>query len=111
LRDAKRDGIKTLVALDNYISQGLKIVVCEPSCASALTDDLPDLIEDENLGKRISENVLMIDEFLNQEIQSGRLTCKFTSPFKDIYIHGHCHQKALYGTSSMKSVLWQKYRN
>ncbi len=105
LRDAKRDGLKTLQGLDDYIKEGLKIVVCEPSCASALTDDLPDLIADESLGKRISENVLMIDEFLNQEIQSGRLTCQFTSPFKDIYIHGHCHQKALYGTSSMKSVL------
>lgn len=105
LRDAKRDGLKTLQVLDGYISQGLKIVVCEPSCASALTDDLSDLIADENLGKRISENVMMIDEFLNQEIQSGRLTCQFTSPFENIYIHGHCHQKALYGTSSMKSVL------
>ena len=105
LRDAKREGEKTLRALDEYIQQGMKVVVCEPSCASALTDDLPDLIDDEALGRRISENVMMIDVFLAGEIQSGRLNCDFTSPLKKILIHGHCHQKSLYGTTAMNKVL------
>ncbi|GAG19173.1 unnamed protein product, partial [marine sediment metagenome] len=48
LRLAKRDGEKTLRNLDAFIDRGLKIVVCEPGCASALTDDLPDLIDDED---------------------------------------------------------------
>jgi FAD/FMN-containing dehydrogenase/Fe-S oxidoreductase len=105
LRDAKREGEKTLRALDEYIQQGLKVVVCEPSCASALTDDLPDLIDDEALGRRISENVMMIDVFLASEIQSGRLNCDFVSPLKRILLHGHCHQKSLYGTTAMKKIL------
>ena len=45
LRDARVKGEKTLLNLDEYIQQDLKVVVCEPACCSALTDDLPDLID------------------------------------------------------------------
>jgi Fe-S oxidoreductase len=105
LRDARIKGKKTLLNLDKYIQQGLKIVVCEPACCSALTDDLPDLIDDEQLGQRIKENVIMIDEFLAQEVRQDDLNCEFRSPFSRILIHGHCHQKSLYGTGAMKQLL------
>jgi FAD/FMN-containing dehydrogenase/Fe-S oxidoreductase len=105
LRDAKAAGENTLRNLDKFIQQGLTIVVCEPGCCSALTDDLPDLIDDEQLGNRIKENVMMIDEFLKREITGGNLRCEFTSPHKKILIHGHCHQRSLYGTTAMKSLL------
>ncbi len=105
LRKAKILGERTLRNLDTYIHQGLKIVVCEPGCCSALVDDLPDLIDDEQLGQRIKENVMMIDEFLDREIQQGALNCSFSSPFTSILIHGHCHQKALFSTTAMKRLL------
>jgi Fe-S oxidoreductase len=105
LRKAKADGEQTLRNLDAFIQQGLQIVVCEPGCASALTDDLPDLIDDEQLGQRIKDNVLMIEVFVAREIREGRLDCRFTSEFDKILIHGHCHQKSLYGTTFMKEVL------
>ncbi|MHC4593669.1 MAG: FAD-binding and (Fe-S)-binding domain-containing protein [Planctomycetota bacterium] len=105
LRDARTKGEKTLLNLDKYIQQDLKVVVCEPGCCSALTDDLPDLINDEQLGQRIKENVMMIDEFLAQEVREGNLNCEFRSPFSRILIHGHCHQKSLYGTDAMKQLL------
>jgi len=105
LREAKTEGEKTLRKLDKFIGQGLKVVVCEPGCASALTDDLPDLIDDEELGGRIRENVLMIDEFLAREVSAGNLECEFTSPHEKILIHGHCHQKALFNTTAMKFLL------
>jgi len=105
LRDAKRDGEKTLRNLDKYIQQGLKIVVCEPGCASALTDDLPDLIDDVELGRRIRENVMMIDVFLLSEIEEGKLNCEFTALVDKILVHGHCHQKSLYGTTAMVQIL------
>jgi FAD/FMN-containing dehydrogenase/Fe-S oxidoreductase len=105
LRDAKAKGAQTLRNLDAYIQKGLKVVVCEPGCCSALTDDLPDLIDDEQLGARIKENVMMIDEFLAREVEQGNLTCEFTSPYEDILIHGHCHQKSLFGTGAMIQLL------
>ena len=105
LRKAKIAGERTLRNLDAYIQQGLKIVVCEPGCCSSLTDDLPDLIDDEQLGQRVKDNVMMIDAFLAAELRDGNLDCQFTSPFKNVLIHGHCHQKSLFGTTAMKDLL------
>ena len=105
LKLANRDGLKTLRALDKFIKEGLEVVVCEPSCATALTDDLPDLIDDEELGIRIAEHVTMIDVFIAREIKAGNISPKFNSPSKDILIHGHCHQKAIFSTNAMKDVL------
>jgi len=105
LRKARREGEKTLRNLDRYIQQGLQVVVVEPGCASALTDDLPDLIDDEQLARRIRENVMMIDVFLARQLEDGKLDCEFTSRFEKVLIHGHCHQKSLYGTSAMKEIL------
>lgn len=104
LREAKAEGLKTIEGLRKYMDQGLSIVCCEPSCASALNDDLPDLIDDETLAKQLKSHIMMIDTFLNKEMASGKLDKKLHSTAGDILIHGHCHQKALYGTQSMKSI-------
>ncbi len=105
MRDARAKGEQTLRNLDKYIQQALKVVVCEPGCCSALVDDLPDLIDDEQLGARIKENVMMIDQFLAREVEQGDLKCEFASPHDKILIHGHCHQKSLFGTDAMIQLL------
>lgn len=105
LREAKKEGKKTIAGLQKYIEQGLTVVVCEPSCASALNDDLPDLIEDEVLGNKLKDKVMMIDKFIAREIAAGNVNKKLESIAGNILIHGHCHQKALYGTQTMKSSL------
>jgi len=107
LREAKQDGTKTIEGLKKYMDEGLTIVVCEPSCASALNDDLTDLIEDESVAAQLKEKVMMIDKFLEKEITSGKLNKSFESIAGNILIHGHCHQKALYGTTGMKTTLNQ----
>ncbi len=102
LKQAKKEGQKTLDNLKIYLSKGLDVVVCEPSCASALNDDLPDLIDDKTLASQLSGQVMMIDVFLNREIENGNLNAKLATT-GNISIHGHCHQKALYGTKAMKN--------
>ena len=105
LREAKVSGAKTAEALRKYMEAGLSIVVCEPSCASALNDDLPDLIDDETLAALLRTNVVMIDKFIENEHASGKLNLRFESIAGDILIHGHCHQKSLYGTEGMTQLL------
>ncbi len=105
LRDAKKEGAKTLEGLKPFLDQGLKVVVCEPSCASALNDDFPDLIKDKSLAEQLRSGVMMIDVFLADEHENGRLDVTFAPRTEGITIHGHCHQKALYGTSTMKVLL------
>lgn len=104
LRLAKQEGTQTAIQLDEYIQAGSKIVVCEPSCASALVDDLPDLMDDQALGQRLKENVTMLDVFLAAEMDAGQL--KLTSPERQdkVLLHGHCHQKALFGTAHLKRI-------
>ena len=53
----------------------------------------------------MKQNVMMIDVFLAREIEEGKLNCAFTSPYEKVLIHGHCHQKSLYGTTAMKELL------
>jgi Fe-S oxidoreductase len=111
LKEAKEEGTKTAMALAKFLDEGLKVVVCEPSCASALNDDLPDLIDNEKLAAKLKEGVMMIDIFLEKEIQDAKINKSFESIVGDILIHGHCHQKALYGTASMKSIFQRTSKN
>lgn len=105
LRDAKKDGAKTIEGLKPFLDQGLKVVVCEPSCASALNDDLPDLIANQEVADQLKNGVMMIDVFLANEYEKGHLDVKFETQSDAVAIHGHCHQKALYGTNTMKVLL------
>jgi Fe-S oxidoreductase len=104
LRDAKKGGAKTIEGLKKYLDEGLTIVVCEPGCASALTDDLADLIDDETTATQLQQQVMMIDVFLAKEIETGNVNRSFEAVAEDILIHGHCHQKALYSTRGMKTI-------
>lgn len=105
LHEAKRAGEQTLRRLDEYVRQGLTIVCLEPSCASALTDDLPDLIDDAALGQRVAGAVKMIDVFLAEEMAAGRLSANLHCVADELLVHGHCHQKALFGAGGMITVL------
>ena len=112
LEEATEKGLETLRRIDLFLAEGLPVVACEPSCLSALTDDLPDLIDDEALGLRVAEGVMMIDVFLERELKAGRLepgaiASAARNPqasTRNFLIHGHCHQKALYGTRAMKTL-------
>ena len=105
LRQAKAGGAATLRRLEAMTAPTTPILVLEPSCASSLTDDLPDLVDDVDLATSIAVRVKMIDVFLAAEVASGRLECEFTATADKILLHGHCHQKALYGTDAMKEIL------
>ena len=98
VREAKTRGAATMANLDVFARQGLPILCLEPSCASALADDLPDLIDDAALGQRVADQVQMIDVFLASE--GVELTCDHPR----VLLHGHCHQKALFGTGAIRKL-------
>ncbi|MDH5400156.1 MAG: 4Fe-4S dicluster domain-containing protein, partial [Cyclobacteriaceae bacterium] len=104
LKEARKDGEVTLNNLNAYFEKGLDVVVLEPSCASALVDDLPDLIADENLGKKAKKSIMTIENFLAAEKAKGNLKVKLRAK-KPLAIHGHCHQKSIFGTASMTNLL------
>ena len=104
LKDAAREGTEVADRLMPFIEQGMHIVVCEPSCTSALIDDLPDLIQDADVAGKLKQSVIALDEFLALAMESGTIKGQFNSPHKEILLHGHCHQKATFGTSGMQKI-------
>lgn len=110
LDNAKKKGHKLLQKLDALLEPGMSIVVCEPSCASALTHDLPDLIDDEALATRVASRVVMIDAFIERELSTGRITFDWrklsaTNQARHFIVHNHCHQITLDGGRSTSSLL------
>ncbi len=96
LRDAAAHGAKTLAKLDalNVGNPNAPILCLEPSCASALKDDLPDLVSDQALAQRVADRVQLIDAFL---ANTGRVTLK--PEHANPLVHNHCHQKAVFDTN------------
>lgn len=104
LREAAERGGRTLRGLDAFLSRDVPVVVCEPSCASALVDDLPDLIDDTDLAERVRNGVTTIDLFLSRALAAGDVSPPGRAAGERILIHGHCHQKALFGVEGMRAL-------
>ena len=103
LKEAMEKGTHLAMTLDNYLLNTVPVLVCEPSCASALTDDLPDLLEDKTLAERMQDGIVPIEKWVWEQLQEQNLDTLRTSHDK-ILLHGHCHQKALFGTRPIHAI-------
>ncbi len=103
LRDAKNDGTKTIENLRPFFEECEAVLVCEPSCASALHHDLPDLVDDESLGAAMQTRIQTVAAFIKAQIESGNIP-PIKAKSDSIWMHGHCHEKALYGTKDIKFI-------
>lgn len=108
LKLAKKYALSNVNMLADIVSQSSPLVGIEPSCILSFRDEYPDLVPNElrNKSRELAKNCLLYDEFLLREIQAGRIT---TEDFKEakitIWLHGHCHQKALIGIDKTAFVL------
>ena len=89
---------------------GVPIVGCEPSCILTLRDELlglqPKHRED---AEAVARQARLADEVLAESLEEGSIVPDPGSPIsgRPILFHGHCHQKALVGTSAAMQVLSQ----
>jgi Fe-S oxidoreductase len=105
LAEAKILAERNVEALGRYAARGLPIVGTEPSCVSVLTDELPQLVRN-NQARRIADSSMMIESFVARELENRPGSLQFdTDRIKRILYHGHCHQKALYGTDDAMCLL------
>ena len=103
LHAAKEDGTLMATNLQAFMKTGKKIVVCEPSCASALQFDIPDLLDDPDVANSLSKNVHLLTDFV-WDILKRRKNPGLKLKSKEMVLHGHCHEKALYGTQSLHEI-------
>ena len=108
LKLAKKFALKNVNLLKDTISGQTPLVGIEPSCILSFRDEYPDLVPAELRGQaqQLGRNALLFDEFIMREVTEGRINTEdFKTDAVDIWLHGHCHQKALVGTEKTVAAL------
>jgi Fe-S oxidoreductase len=104
---AKIEGQNLLRTLDQMGQGADPILVCEPSTATAIIQDLPDLVEDPEMARRVAKRIIMWDKYMEENTASGIIDLIF-KPIRDnlhFLIHPHCHQRQLDGGVFSKRLL------
>jgi len=108
LKLAQKCAVKNVRLLKDCISTDTPLVGIEPSCILSFRDEYPDLVPAELRSSAIglSKDCLLYDEFLLREMKAGRISpSDFLEGKREIWLHGHCHQKALVGIDKTAAVL------
>ena len=108
LRYAKKFAVKNVLLLKDKVSISHPLIGIEPSCILSFRDEYPDLVPAEirKDALALANNCLLYDEFLMKEIAEGNISADdFEDVQMEIWLHGHCHQKALVGVDKTAKVL------
>jgi Fe-S oxidoreductase len=90
-----------------YAERGVPIVGCEPSCLLTLREEHLALLPDDPRTQAVAGQARLVEELLVEAIDEGRLRLDPGSKVAGsrILFHGHCHQKALAGTTATVELL------
>jgi Fe-S oxidoreductase len=98
LERAKASLERVFEVLAPQLERGLPIVVLEPGCLSVFRDELHQLFRADARAARLAQHVTSLSELLNTRAFKGEIN-------RQVLMHGHCHQKALWGTSADMTLL------
>ena len=107
LDEARELAAVNAAALYPLAEQGGSLVFFEPSCLSAVREDLPSLLRGDlqRQARRVSEAAFLFEEFLERHWTSGHARPPFGPGPAKILLHGHCHQKAMGLLAPARSIL------
>lgn len=103
LRAAKNKLDKNLPRLAAFVNRGLPIIGLEPSEILTLRDEYLDLCDKDQIAsaKKVAENSFTFEEFAAKVLAD----LDFKPIPEKVYVHGHCHSKALIGNSALAESL------
>jgi FAD/FMN-containing dehydrogenase/Fe-S oxidoreductase len=101
---ARENAAYNVDRLFRYAERGIPIVGLEPSCILTFRDEYPDLLDDPR-ADRLAKGTYLIEEFLLGLHEKGQLDLPLRPGAPSVLLHGHCHQKALTGSSPSLQVL------
>lgn len=107
LDSARELAERNIATLEPFARAGIPIVCLEPSCASALMDEWPQLVRTD-AARAVAARAMLIESLLARPPHSetlARIALSAGGKQSDCLLHGHCHQKALVGTSDAMAVL------
>ncbi len=112
LREAAEKIKPAVEKLRPWLSKNIPIAVLEPGCASAWTDDIPDLLEDNVIAlslKRIKPFEQILLDVLEKVKDANQ---KIRPKSKLMLVHGHCHQKSIYGMEAVRNIfsIWPEVK-
>ena len=108
LLDAARERAAVAVRrLHPLAAAGTPIVLLEPSCLSALADDVPALLrgEAQRRAQEVAAACVLFEDLLNRRLDEGGASLALGSGPEEILLHGHCHQKSLGLVAPAKALL------
>ena len=98
LRSAQKHANKNVQQFRELIGPETPLVGIEPSAILTFPDEYPALVDASlrDSAHELANHTLMFDEFIERQIDRGRLhSSQFEPKQQIIRLHGHCHQKAL----------------
>jgi Fe-S oxidoreductase len=78
-------------------TSGARFVFFEPSCLSAMREDVPSLLrgEAQRHAAAVAAQSMLFEELLEQHLDQNPAAVSFAARGGTIVLHGHCHQKAM----------------
>ncbi len=110
LEMARDTATRTLRRLHSYARELAPeaILFLEPSCQSAAIDDWKVLLSAVDREKLTSlPPLLSVEEFVARRTDLLKHNKRTSALMTPVIFHGHCHQKALWGTQAMQQLLSQ----
>jgi len=108
LKRAKAIAKENIQRIIPFVNDDCPLVGIEPSAILTFRDEYPDLVPAEHRADAIqlAKNCLLYDEFIKREMDNGNICAEdFKSDEMEIWLHGHCHQKALVGIEKTVEIL------
>lgn len=101
---AKIEAQRMVKALLPWAKRAVPIVGLEPSCLLTLRDEYRTLIPGDET-ELVAQHAMMLEELIVRDNDEGRLDWSLKAPVAKVYVHGHCHQKAMGVFSSVQKTL------
>jgi len=104
LAEAKGMAERNVARLIEYADLGTPIVGSEPSCISTLVDEYPQLVRTGE-ARHVAGITRTVESFLAALLREDPKALRFKPASLRLLYHGHCHQKALFGTADAVALL------
>jgi FAD/FMN-containing dehydrogenase/Fe-S oxidoreductase len=107
LAEARERALENTRRLHPAVAAGRTVVFLEPSCLSALREDVPALLsgDDQRRARQVADACVLFEELVERTIDVGQARLPLGSGPSHILLHGHCHQKSMGLLAPAKALL------
>ncbi|HWC36500.1 MAG TPA: FAD-linked oxidase C-terminal domain-containing protein [Mycobacteriales bacterium] len=90
---ARKLFLEVLETLDEQITEGLPMIVPEPSCGASFRDELIEMLPNERQAQRLAQSTLTLAEFLDRYAPEAQLP----TIARKALVQKHCHHQSVMG--------------